>query len=50
MLGSLQLYDVTVSFKLVPFRVYATDPVPLSLLEASLEFPFHDAVQHSLIV
>jgi hypothetical protein len=35
-------------FKVITFGVRSLGPVPLLLLEASLEFPFRDAVQHCL--
>jgi len=35
-------------FKVVPFGVYTLGPAHLSLLDASLDLPFHDALQHHL--
>jgi hypothetical protein len=37
-----------VPFKVVPFGVYTIGPALLSLLDASVDLPFHDAFQHHL--
>jgi hypothetical protein len=54
--GNTENFSITLNtdwycaLKVIPFRIYIPGPVPFPLLEASLELPFHDAVQHCLLL